>query len=100
MKDMMKIEMPDQSIWALPVSYIARNRAARYAHEFDGNIERSLKEDTVPHFEDDDYNITDWASNNMNWSDVEEHAEQISKGDVDYQEGWVNGEKSFSGEND
>lgn len=87
------IDMPDGSKWAVPVSIIARNRAAHYAHEFDGDIERSLTEDTLPLFQSDNYEVHDWAANNMNWSEVSEQAIEIWDGSAtDYQEGWMNGE--------
>lgn len=85
--------MPDGSEWAVPVEVIARNRAREYADEFGGDIERSLSEDTVPMFSDDDYEITDWAQNNMNWSDVERFAVCVKEAAKDFQEGWVNGDK-------
>lgn len=44
----------------------------------------------------DDYEIHDWASNNMNWDEVKAHAIQVKAADVDFQEGWVNGEYSIS----
>lgn len=87
--------MPDGSLWDVPVMAIARHRAAYYADEFDGDVERSLKEDTLPLFADDDYQIKDWASNNMDWSDVAEVAWQFSKSKTDFQEGWVNGRKEI-----
>jgi hypothetical protein len=96
MKKYMTIEMPDKSVWQVPVAVIASNRAEAYKHEFGGDVFRSLNEDTIPLFKDDEYAIEDWAANNMNWRDVAKHAVMVSGGDVDYQEGWVNGEKDFS----
>jgi len=87
------VTMPDESVWAVPVEIIARNRAAHYAHECGGDIERSLAEDTMPLFEHDPYEVEDWAANNMNWSDVVEHAVLVEQGETDYEEGWANGEK-------
>lgn len=87
------ITMPDTSKWSVPVEVIARHRAAEYASEFGGDIERSLAEDTIPYFEDDDYNVEDWAANNMNWSEVAAHAKLVEQGECDFQEGWINGEK-------
>lgn len=91
-----RITMPDGSKYDVPVEIIARNRAKHYADkEFDGDIERSLAEDTMPLFQSDDYEIHDWAANNMNWSDVKDHATLASlpeDGDESRQEGWVNGE--------
>lgn len=55
MNRIMTVQMRDGSIWAVPVSVIARDRAKHYASEFDGDIERSLAEDTLPLFKDSDY---------------------------------------------
>ncbi len=99
MKKYMTIKMPDNTVWAVPTEVIARNRAEHYAHEFGGCIEKSLSEDTLPLFEQDKYEITDWAANNMNWDDVEEHAIKIERDEEpNYQAGWMNGEKGFSDE--
>lgn len=98
-KTTLEIEMPDGSVWGVPVSVIARSRAEHYAKEFDGDVEKSLAEDTLPMFasEDGDYEIKDWASGNMNWSDVEKHATRLRgpkpMTDDDMQEAWVNGER-------
>lgn len=87
--------MPDGSLWDIPVIIIARNRAENYAHEFGGDVDRSLLEDTAPLFESDDFEIEDWAQNNMNWSDVKYHATVFKDAPpTDYGEGWVNGEHS------
>lgn len=95
MSKQMQVEMPDGSIWAVPVDVIARNRAEYYKGEFDGDVIRSLAEDTMPLFNDDDYSIEDWAANNMNWDDVKSVAVMVSAGECDYQEGWVNGDKNI-----
>ena len=85
--------MPDGSRWAIPVSVIAENRANYYKNEFDDNFQRSMEEDTAQLFQESSYEISDWAANNMNWSEVVKHAKKLEDGDgVDYQEGWVNGE--------
>ena len=92
----MTIAMPDKSIWAVPVEMIARHRAEHYANEFGGDVEKSLKEDTVPIFESDTDEIKDWAVNNMNWADFNGHQIKISSPSlVDFQSGWVDGEKTF-----
>ncbi|WP_287790925.1 hypothetical protein [Atlantibacter sp.] len=90
----LQITMPDGSVWAVPVQIIASNRADYYAKEFGGDIQRSLAEDTLPLFRASGYEIEDWAANNMNWSDVQHAARCVTPSEVDYQEGWVNGEKS------
>jgi hypothetical protein len=85
------VEMEDGSKWAVPVRIIAESRAAYYADADDISVEESLNDDTVPLFESDNYEIHDWAANNMNWKDVAKHAVQISPPNVDYEDGWVNG---------
>lgn len=89
----LRVNMPDGSKWDVPVSVIAQNRAENYAHEYGGDVQRSLDEDTLPLFEADHYEIADWAANNMNWEDVERVAQMASASEIDYQEGWVNGGK-------
>lgn len=94
----METEMPDGRLWIVPVMVIAQNRAENYKKEFGNDLKRSLEEDTLPLFADDEYEIQDWAQNNMNWSDVEAYAseiETIRDEEPDYQEGWMNGRKSF-----
>jgi hypothetical protein len=90
---LLTVTMPDGSEWGVPVDMIARNRAAHYAHEFDGDIERSLEEDTLPLFADSEYEIKDWAVNNMNWSDFDGHQVKVSDAPVpDFQEAWLSGD--------
>ena len=90
---MLTTKQPDGSVWGVPVELIARDRAKHYAHEFGGDIERSLREDTWPCFADE-FEIADWAQNNMNWSDVQSSAKCITSApEPDFQEGWMNGDK-------
>jgi hypothetical protein len=91
----MTVEMPDNSVWKVPVALIANHRANHYKHEFNDDLKRSLTEDTLSLFEFDEYNIFDWAANNMNWSDVVAYAEKISDGECDYEDGWTNGDKEI-----
>lgn len=95
MMKMLKVEMPDGSKWGVPVEIIAKNRAEYYADEYDGDVECSLAEDTMPLFESDDYEVEDWACNNMNWSDVNGYAKLLEPSKCDFQEGWLYGEKSI-----
>lgn len=95
MREKLTTVMPDGSVWAVPVSIIAENRATHYAYEYGGDVKLSLSDDTIPLFESDDYEIEDWAVNNMNWSDFDGHQEKISDSKIDFQEGWAEGEKGF-----
>jgi hypothetical protein len=99
MNQVMTIEMRDGSVWAVPVSIIAEDRARYYASEFDGDWKRSLAEDTDPLFRDSEYEIKDWAVGNMNWSDVA-HAAYLLRPpapltDADRQDAWNSGAKGI-----
>ena len=86
------VTMPDGSQYAVPVELIARDRADHYKDEFNNDINESLRQDTLPLFESDNYEIHDWAANSMNWSDVKDKATCVKKPDVDFVDGWCNGE--------
>lgn len=96
----LRVTMPDGSKWDVPVMAIARNRAANYAREFGGDVERSLAEDTLPLFDESEYDIRDWAAGNMNWSDVEAVAVRVPNWPEpltarDFQDGWNSGEREI-----
>ena len=86
--------MADGTKWGVPVSIIARNRAEHYAHEFGGDVERSLAEDTIPLFDADAYEVQDWAVNNMNWSDFNGHHVKLENAvTCDFENDWMHGDK-------
>ena len=66
-----RVELEDGSVWSVPVEPIARSRASYYKDEFDNDFGRSLLEDTIPLFEADPWQITEWAKNQMNPDDPE-----------------------------
>lgn len=69
MKKYFVLTFADKSRWAVSTDVIARNHAKHYAHEFDGDVDRSLREGTLPYFGDRDEPVLDWALNNMCWDD-------------------------------
>lgn len=86
------VEMSDGSQWGVPVDIIARSRAEYYADLYDGDVERSLKEDTLPLFAEYPYTIEDWAANNMDWIDVRPYAFIIRQAEpIDFDAGWCCG---------
>jgi hypothetical protein len=90
------VRQSDGSVWGVPVEMIARNRAEFYASEFDGDVEQSLQEDTLPLFAENPYQIEDWAVGNMDWDDFDGHQVQLPPPElVDFQRGWVSGEKGL-----
>lgn len=87
----------DGSVWGVPIAMIAQNRAEFYASEFGGDVERSLKEDINPLFEESEYSISEWARNQMNWHDFDGHQVNIKgPGPVNFNEAWMSGEGGFS----
>lgn len=96
------VTMPDNSVWKVPADLVAENRAMYYADQESADIVEEVAKnqqwsevytDELESGLEDDRELLDWAAGNMDWIDVEFAATRISDGDVDYQEGWVNGEK-------
>ena len=88
-----RVTMEDGSEWDVPVQIIVDSRDENYASE---------KEDTIGFIREGSLSkgeVQDWASNNMNWSDVEDYAVKADTEpkEVDYQEGWCNGESKIVG---
>lgn len=101
MKKYLRVTMPDLSTWDVPAQIIAENRARYYAKRASGEesgaeYEKVHEAELACGLHDDD-EILDWAANNMNWSDVEAYAVRLELPavKVDYQEGWVNGERQI-----
>lgn len=93
---MLTCVMADGTKWGVPVEIIALNRATHYAHEFDGDVARSLAEDTMPLFDSDDFEIEDWAVNNMNWSDFNGHQVKLQDAvAIDFENDWLYGAKEI-----
>lgn len=82
MKEKYRVKMSDGSVWEIPVERIIINRASYYNSKGE-----------APEFEIDEDEIEDWARGNMDWDDVKFFARLVSPpDDVDFQDGWVNGE--------
>lgn len=92
LSDIYVTTMENGQKWGVPVGRIAYNRAHYYAKNDGISFDDSLKNDTIPLFESDAFEIEDWAQNNMNWSDVESCAFLISDAECCFQEGWCNGD--------
>jgi hypothetical protein len=76
-----ELEALDGSKWYIPAAIVQASWAAHYGETFAENEE--LDEDE----------LLDWAKNDMNWSDVREHARQVKEADpCDMQESWTEGD--------
>jgi len=89
-----RVEMPDGSLWEVPVQVIADSRDEHYSDEGEDTI-GFIRGDGLGKFE-----IQDWAGNNMNWSDVKQYATQVfpAPKKIDWNDGWANGEHTVVGE--
>lgn len=83
----------DGSRYRIPAQIIAENRARYYA-EKDGGTDTYA--DELAYTLSSDYELTDWATGNMNWPDVEAVAVKVeSAASLDMQEQWNCGEKEI-----
>lgn len=101
-KKFYRIEMPDGSVWQVPVDFIITHRAVFYADKYpaEGNFDDHFQK-TVQLFESDNFEIEDWVLSNLNWKDVAVHAKKIKDpSPPDYEEGWKNGDVVIVEEND
>lgn len=76
----------DDVTFAVPVSVIAKNKADYYVKK----IKNSNWKEEYDFMMNNEYNIVDWASNNMDWEDVAEHAVLIDVKKHDYKKEWIN----------
>lgn len=95
-----RLSMPNGEVWKVPIRIIAMHRARAYSDEYEGSVERSLHENTLRLFSAQDFEIEDWAKNNMDWSDVETHAIREVEADREKErvDGWNDGEVEISRE--
>lgn len=79
MKPFTQIALPTGHFYELPTEAIAQHRAAvmQKAHPDEFATLESALEDSRELFKDDDYNIQDWAQNNMQQDEVLSHARLV-----------------------
>ena len=95
------VTMSDNSQWKIPAQYIAELRAKYYATS-DCEKDKSLVysnvfKEEVEYALTDTCEIVDWASNNMNWSDVKDIAWELpsKKKELDFEDEWPNANKEI-----
>ncbi|QHW35796.1 hypothetical protein GZH47_33425 (plasmid) [Paenibacillus rhizovicinus] len=84
----MQVRMPDGSLWQFPIEVVATHKGENDDCEVDyvpDAVELAMKES-------DDV-LINWAINEMHWSDLAPHAEQIEPPTTtDYERAWMNSE--------
>ncbi len=88
---LIRIEFTNGEQFTFPAQGIADDRDENYADE---------KEDTICFIRNcglGEYDLWDWAVNNMNWSDVAPYATELQRKPqpVDYQDEWLGGCKKY-----
>jgi hypothetical protein len=96
-----RVTMPDGSRWDVPAARVADDMAL-HRSKADLLDTMPMHEHTTAFQEEfhaamaDHDDLLDWASNNMDWSDVVRVAQPVQEAtEVDYQEGWMNGDKQI-----
>ena len=87
------VKMENGDVYGVPAEVIAKHYAEAYAEEdYQKNYDLMMS-----WFDKKDYEFEDYAANNMDWKDVSYYAQLLkTKRQVDFQEGWVNGEHGYT----
>jgi len=94
MSKFLRVTFSDGMVYDIPAEFIARARAEYYA-ESDakkGENYTEIYNEELKIGLEDEYEIIDWAFNNMDWIDVQAHAVMVAQESkfVDYKEEWAN----------
>ncbi len=86
----MRIIFPCNEVYDVPAEFIARQRAEYYEEE-----EKEIQSE-IDFALNNEYEIIDWASNNMDWKDVKEVAQKVENTEKsDLETMWTNAEKKI-----
>jgi len=92
----LKVTFSNGEIFYIPAMIIAEDRAKYHAkldsERGDGEYDEVYKLE-IEYALSDTFEIIDWANNNMNWSDLVEHARLIDTIPADYEREWSNAKK-------
>jgi hypothetical protein len=92
----LRVTFSDYTVWVIPAHVIADHRARYYATDEseEGNVVgyQKVYDEEYSRTVDDVYEIIDWASNNLKWPDVQEHAVKLRTDPptVNYEDEWNN----------
>jgi hypothetical protein len=86
----LKVRFSNGDMFEIPARVIAENRANYYA-DLDGyEINSNEWEAEIISALNDEFEIEDWAANNMNWNELAPYARRIdSDKEFDYDDGWT-----------
>lgn len=95
MNKYLRIIFSDGSIYDIAALIIADHRAKYYVEhdmkEPDNELSaQEIYKEELNNALEDDFEIEDWAKNNMDWKDVEAYAHRVSTKEIDFNEEWSN----------
>lgn len=94
MKSFTRIAFQGGHIYEVPTAVIAADRTNYYATQDPDRTREQHAAETAMMFASE-FEVVDWAKNNMNWSDIEKHARMIGFTPPDLKAGWDEAELSF-----
>lgn len=92
-----KIKFSNGDRFSIPAGVVANSRAKYYADHDEGKLtDDNIKEWNEAFYKEieytlsDDYELTDWLWNNMDWVDVKDRAEKLQdkETEYDYEDHW------------
>lgn len=91
------VKFPNEEKFKIPANIIAESRAKYYADHDAGGVQDRYQEEWDKVYKEeltiameDDFELTDWLWNNMDWEDVEEHAIPLGqKEKYNYKKHWM-----------
>ena len=95
MKKFIRIHFSNGEVYDVPAEIIAKERTNYYAIEVDGYEENSPEwKEEYDWTMNSEYELVDYMSNNMNWSDIKDKVILIeNESKFDYYHDFVNAEK-------
>ena len=85
--------------YRIPATEIAESRANYYADidsEGDESVYDVIFKQEYNYTMNDNFELIDWAENNMNWQDLQGVAEYVGQDDhIDYENEWCNADKEI-----
>lgn len=91
MKKFVRIQFHTGHVYEVPASVIADDRTSYYAMQEPERTREQHSFETRELFKSD-FNLFDWAKNNMNWSDLKKYARMVEFKAPDLQAAWDDAE--------
>lgn len=97
MSKFIRVFFSNGEVYDVPAEIIARERTNYYAIEVDGHEENSPEWKEEFEFSmSSSYELEDYMSNNMNWSDIKDKAILVEEeSEFDYDQDFINAEKEI-----